>query len=312
MKTLYCIVGPTASGKTAVAIELAILLKGEIISADSRQIYKHFPIGTSVPLTEERKGIRHYFLEELEPEEEMNAGIFGKEARDVINNIFSRGFIPIMAGGSGLYIKSVIDGLFEGESKDEEIRKRLNKRLAEEGREKLYDELKSIDEETAEKMSPEYSRRVIRALEIYYTTGKKPSEIRKQKPEINFSSIQFGLMPEREYLYERINERVEKMINAGLIDEVVELRDSGLHWRRNNSLDTVGIKEVFRYLDGEYSYDKMVETIKQNTRKYAKRQITWFKKDKRINWIEIKRGDTVKEITGEIMDLIKQTKPDSR
>lgn len=306
MKTLYCIVGPTASGKTAVSIELAILLKGEIISADSRQIYKHFPIATSVPAIEERKGIKHYFMEKLELEEEMNAGKFGKEAREVIDEIFKKGSVPILAGGSGLYIKSVIDGLFEGESKDEEIRKTLNKRLATEGREKLFNELQNIDEVTAKKMSPEYSRRVIRALEIYYTTGKKPSEIRKQKPEINFLSKQFGLIPDREYLYERINERVDKMLEAGLIDEVVGLRERGLHWRRNNSLDTVGIKEVFKYLDGEYSYAKMVETIKQNTRKYAKRQITWFKKDKRIRWIEIKRGDTIRGIIGEIIEFIKK------
>lgn len=306
MKTVYCIVGPTASGKTAVSIELAKNLKSEIISADSRQVYRHFPIAASVPSQEERKGIRHYFMEELELYEEMNAGIYGIKAREVIERMFMRGLTPIITGGSGLYIKSLIDGLFEEESKDEEIRKKLNQRLAVEGREKLYSELESIDIETAKKTSAEFSRRVIRALEIYYTTGKKPSEIKKKKPSINFASIQFGLLFDREYLYERINLRVDKMIEAGLIDEVVELRERGFHWRKNYSLDTVGVKEVFKYLDGEYNYEKMIEAIKQNSRRYAKRQMTWFNRDKRVKWIEVKRGDTVNSTADTILGLIKR------
>lgn len=304
MNKVFCIVGPTASGKTAVSIELAALMKSEIISADSRQVYKNFPIATSVPTLEERKGIKHYFLEELELDEEMNAGVFGIKARVVIEEMFKNGIAPIIAGGSGLYIKSLIDGLFEEESKNEEIRKTLNTRLIIEGKEVLYEELKKIDIETARKTSPEFWRRVIRALEIYYTTGKKPSEIKKKKPEINFTSVQFGLFLDREYLYDRINKRVDRMIENGLIDEVVELRDNNYHWRKNYSLDTVGVKEVFKYLDGEYNYDKMIDAIKQNSRRYAKRQMTWFNKDKRINWVEVKKGVTSESIANSIYSKI--------
>jgi tRNA dimethylallyltransferase len=292
------IVGPTASGKTAASIILAKELNAEIISADSRQIYKHIPVASAIPSIEERQGIKHYFLEELELDEEFNAGEFGKRGRKIINDIFSRGIIPVIVGGSGLYIKSLIDGFFDEEIKDEEIRKKLYNDFEKYGKEYLYNKLLEIDPESAIKMTPNYFRRIIRALEVFYVSGKKISELHKEKPEIEFETIQIGLQQDRKLLYERINNRVDEMLSNGLIEEVKWLKDNGYHYSTHNSLNTVGIKEVFKYFEDEYTYDKMLEMIKQNTRRYAKRQLTWFRKDKRINWMN-------KFDLNEILNLLK-------
>lgn len=285
MKKYIAIVGPTASGKTAVSIELAKIFNAEIVSADSRQIYKNIPISTATPSMEERQGVKHYFLNEIELEKNFNAGEFGKQARLKIEEIFRKGKFPLVVGGSGLYLKSLIDGFFEEETENEEIREKLYAEMEKHGKEFLFEKLKSIDPESADKMSPHYFRRVIRALEVYYATGKKMSELQKQNVKSEFEAVQFGLMLDREYLYERINKRVDDMLEKGLLNEIENLKKKGCHYSIQNSLNTVGIKEVFRYFDGEYDLNEMINYIKQNTRRYAKRQMTWFRKDKRILWI---------------------------
>ena len=299
------LVGPTASGKTTLSIEVAKVLGAEIISADSRQVYKGIRIASAVPSIKERQGIKHYFLEFLKPFEDYNAGEFGKQARALIDNLFKENILPVIAGGSGLYIKSCIDGFFEEETRDDDIRLKLYDELENYGKEHLHDKLKVIDPESASVISTAYYRRVIRALEVYYITGKKMSELQKEKPEINFNAIQVGLSLDRKYLYQRINKRVDNMFDSGLIEEVTALKSKGYHYKTHNALNTVGVKEVFRYLENDISYETMVDSIKQNSRRYAKRQMTWFNKDKRIKWIEVTENKSTEKLCNEVIKIFK-------
>lgn len=287
MKKILVIVGPTASGKTDLAVKIGDLINTEIISADSRQIYKHIPIASSVPSINDREKIVHHFVEEYELESDFNAGEFGKKGRIIIKDILLRNKLPLVAGGSGLYIRSLIDGFFEQEIGDKSIRENLNSELKINGKTYLYNKLIEVDPESAVKMDETKYRRVIRALEVFYSTGKKISEMQLKNIESDIEAVQVGLFCKREYLYERINKRVDNMISNGLLEEVKKLADTGYHYKTYNSLNTVGIKEVFKYFDTEISFNEMVELIKKNTRNYAKRQMTWFWKDKRIKWIEI-------------------------
>ena len=305
-KSVFFVVGPTASGKTDVSIALAGKIKSEIISADSRQIYKNITIASAVPTLEETQGIKHHFLEMLELSQDYSAGMFGNDARALITKLLIEKLHPIVAGGSGLYIKSLIDGFFDLKIDTTEIRIELNEKLEKYGKEFLYNELIKVDPESAGRMSPEFSRRVIRALEVFYSTGEKLSDLHKKKIQIDFSPIQFGLLLERKYLYERINSRVELMVKKGLLDEVKSLMENGYHYSTHNSLNTVGIKEVMMYYENKFSYDEMLKMIKQNTRNYAKRQMTWFNKDKRITWIDASSKSN-EQIAEEIFTKIKRT-----
>ncbi len=303
MKRVLAIVGPTASGKTRISIELAKHLNGEIISADSRQVYKHIPISTSQPDIEDIKKIKNYFINELEQDCEFNSGKFGTLGRQIIEDIFSRGRQPIIAGGSGLYIRSLIDGFFEDDMNTMKIRDELYEKLELHGEEYLYSELKNIDEETYNNIPHGKIRRVIRALEVYYSTGKKISEFQKQNALVNFQTVQVGLLLDRKILYSRINSRVDEMISKGLIEEVKWLKENNFDYRKNYSIDTVGIKEVFKFFESEYDYNEMIRMIKQNTRQYAKRQMTWFGKDNRINWININDESDEDEIINRALKI---------
>jgi tRNA dimethylallyltransferase len=298
------IVGPTASGKTPASLLLAERLNGEIISADSRQIYKYLDIGTAKPARADRKRVKHYFIDVLEPDEEYSAGQFAKEARHVVAKILERRKLPILVGGSGLYVKSVIDGLFEGAGKDPEVRARLADQLVREGVESLFEGLKKVDPVTAAKMTEVKPRRVIRALEVYYITGKPLSEFHaEQETKPEFTAIQVGLNWKRQELYDRINQRVDRMISDGLVDEVRSLRARGYD-RRLNALNTVGYKEVFDYLDGSRSLEDTITLIKRNSRRFAKRQLTWFRADKRIQWVSMSRTKMLSEVESEIGQIL--------
>ena len=302
-RRVLVITGPTASGKTDVSILLAELFKkslhktAEIISADSRQVYKHIPIATSQPLPDILNKYKHHFIGELELNEEFSAGEFANRARNVVNNILRENRIPIVTGGSGLYINSLVYGLFdlndfiteESDTKrrQKEIRKELYEWIEKEGIEILLDELKKIDPESAAKMKIHNERRIIRALEINYLTGISISQFHKKPDKPAFEPIIFGIKWDRKKLYERINSRVDRMLDAGLIEEVTSLKEKGFDYGKYNSLNTVGVKEVIDYLDGKINYQRMTELIKQNTRRFAKRQMTWFRKDKNIKWIEV-------------------------
>lgn len=293
---VFSIVGPTASGKTSLSIQLAETIQQEtgrnveIISADSRQVYKHIPIATAQPSKSDLKKIKHHFINKLELDEDFNAGEFGIKGRETIKKIFKKGNIPLIVGGSGLYISSLIYGLFEyddevSKEKQKEIRNRLYQRLEKYGLEKLIKDLKKADPDTLNSMPNITERRVTRALEVFQATGIPLSVYRSKKPRIRFEAMQTGIQMDREELYERINKRVEEMAEQGLINEITSLAKKGYHYSKHNSLNTVGVKEVFDYLEGSVNYERMLELIKQNTRRFAKRQMTWFRRDKNIEWV---------------------------
>jgi tRNA dimethylallyltransferase len=312
---VLAIVGPTASGKTEIAYQISILIYDklnktpEIISADSRQIYKKIPISTAHPPPAYLKNIKHHYVNKFDLSEEFNAGEFGAEAGKLIGKIIEKGKVPVIAGGSGLYLRSLIYGLFDFEdesddfvTKKEKIRSLLNSRLESEGSEVLYQELKNVDNFTAEKFDYTKSRRIIRALEVYYLTGKPISEWQKNKQGVNFETVQYGINRDRGILYQKINKRVDNMLKEGLLEEVENLKNEGYHYSKYNSLNTVGIKEAFDFLDKKISKDEMIELIKRNTRRYAKRQMTWFRKDKNINWIDVKDEDNFNKIPERIFN----------
>ena len=283
---LLAIVGPTASGKTELALNLAEQLKGEIISADSRQVYRYLDIGTSKPTKDDIKRIPHHFVDLLDPSEDYSAGAFGVQARKKVSEISGRNRQPLLVGGSGLYIKAVIDGLFEGPGKDPELRSQLYAQLETMGAKALLEKLQAVDPSSAARMDISKPRRIIRALEVYYTTGIPLSSFHKQQSSISpFTTVQFAIAWSRSQLYDRINKRVESMLSVGFVDEVRRLRDRGYN-RSLNALNTVGYKEAFDHIDGRISYEDMTERIKRNTRRFAKRQMTWFNGDKRVIWLK--------------------------
>ncbi|HPN39186.1 MAG TPA: tRNA (adenosine(37)-N6)-dimethylallyltransferase MiaA [Melioribacteraceae bacterium] len=304
-RQVIVIAGPTCSGKTAIGIKLAKLLNGEVISADSRQIYKYLSIGTAKPTIEERKQVKHHLIDFLQPDEEYNVCLFEQDSLKIINELFEKNIQPIIVGGSGLYIKALTEGIFEGAETDEELRNNLHKRMDELGIEALLNELKIVDPESAEKMLPTNYKRIIRALEVFYLTGKTISDFQKEyKREINISFIQFMLNFERETLYKRIEKRVDNMINLGLVEEVNNILSLGFN-KKMNSLNTVGYKEIFDYLDNNISLEKAIELIKRNTRRYAKRQFTWFNGQKNFIKIDINDNTDINSVINLIIEKVK-------
>ena len=297
---LLTIVGPTASGKTALSILLAEKLGGEIISADSRQVYRSLDIGTAKPTQEELKRVPHQFINILLPDQHYNAGEYGLQARAKIEELLKQQKQPILVGGSGLYVRAVIDGFFEGPGKNTEIRDQLESEARTLGPEILFDRLKKIDPGSAAKMDATKVRRVIRALEVYCSTGKPISDLHSiQEIKIPYEAIQFGLEWDRKALYHRIERRIDKMIEDGLINEVRGLMEKG-YSPSENALNTVGYKEAFDFLEGKITKEEMIRLIKQNTRHFAKRQLTWFRADKRIRWLPVNDETDWNEIAGNI------------
>lgn len=273
------IIGPTASGKTKTALDLAQIGPIEIVSADSRQIYKYMNIGTAKPTKEEMSLVKHHLIDFLFPNVDYSAGKFSEDALTAVNDILNRDKIPVIVGGTGFYIKAFFEGLSDepvNESRDL-VRDNLNNMLKEKGREHLYQLLKQIDPVSAEKNRDMNPQRIVRAIEFYYSFGIKFSESQESEKKHNFVPKYFGLFPQRESLYQIINSRVDSMIGSGLIDEVNYLLSLGFDLKFN-SMNTVGYKEIINYLDGQTSLERAIELIKQNTRHYAKRQFTWFNK----------------------------------
>jgi len=286
--------GPTASGKTQLAIDWALKLDGEIVSCDSRQIYKFMDIGTAKPTLEERSLIPHHLVDLIYPDETMTAGEFQKLAREIIKDIHSRGKVPFLVGGTGLYIRSVIRDIVFPPKVDEYYRKFIKDRINREGLGSVYNELCKIDPVTAGKISPNDEIRITRALEVYYATGTPISFYRKgidvDYPE--YEVIYLVLNPPRGILYRRIEERVDKMIQLGLVEETRHLLDMG-YSPELSSLQTLGYREIIKYLKGMYDLESAVEEIKKETRRYAKRQSTWFRNEIRVRLITYEEAEDV-------------------
>ncbi|WP_404358825.1 tRNA (adenosine(37)-N6)-dimethylallyltransferase MiaA [Cytobacillus firmus] len=284
---LAVLIGPTAVGKTKLSILLAKRFNAEIISGDSMQIYKRMDIGTAKIKEEEMEGIPHHLIDIKNPEESFSAAEFQELVRSKITEITSRGKLPIIVGGTGLYIQSVIyDYQFSDAPSDEEFRKILEERADREGNNVIYEELLEIDPGSAEKIHPNNIRRVIRALEIYHCTGKTMSQYQeKQNPELLYDIALIGLTMDRETLYDRINQRVDIMMQEGLLEEVRSLYDNGL--MDCQSIQAIGYKELYDYFNGRVSFEDAVENLKQNSRRYAKRQLTWFRNKMNVEWFDM-------------------------
>ena len=273
---VIAVVGPTASGKTSYAIELAQKLGGEIVSAGSRLVYKGFVIGTAKPTIEERSGIPHYMIDIVEPEVDYSVGLYADGAKKVIRDILSRGKVPIVVGGTGLYLNVLLMNYdLPGVEPDYELREKLR------GADNLYEILSDLDIEAAKTIDKNDRKKLIRAIEVVKSTGLPLSQVRGKKSE-EFEVEWFGLNFPRDILYSRINERVDLMVKNGLVEETEHLLKK--HARINNLLYTIGYQEMIAYLDGLLTLEDAMDKLKQNTRRYAKRQLTWFRKNPAIKW----------------------------
>lgn len=283
---MLALVGPTASGKTRVGVALAKALGGEVVSADARQIYRYMDIGTAKPTPEERALVKHHMLDVVDPDENYSAGHYAGDASTAIESIFERNRVPILVGGSGLYLKAAIDGFSPLPRTPRTVRARL---LDEAGEDPagVYRRLREVDPVTAGRLHANDTKRIVRALEVFELTGTPISvlhELPARRPR-DWRVAWFGLAVDRTLLYRRIEERVDRMIAAGLVDEVRELKRRG-YTRELNALNTFGYREVYRFLDGESDLAETTAQIKLGTRRYAKRQLTWFRRERRVTWID--------------------------
>ena len=286
-KPIVVLTGPTAVGKTELSIQLAKVIGGEIISADSMQVYKHMDVGSAKITLEEMDGVRHYLVDELEPFDEFHVVKFQEYAKKYLNEIYAHGKIPIIAGGTGFYIQALLNDIdFTEQESDSAYRKELEALAEEHGNQYLHDRLKEVDPESAEAIHPNNRKRVIRALEFYQETGRKISEhnAKEQMRTSPYNFDYFVLNDERSHLYKRIDARVDKMIEDGLEAEVRRLKEMGCT-KDMVAMQGIGYKEMLSYLDGSYSLEEAVYIIKRETRHFAKRQITWFKRERDVIWL---------------------------
>ena len=302
---LICLLGPTAVGKTEIAIQLAQRLNAEIISVDSRQIYRQMDIGTAKPTPEEQQAARHHLIDCVDISQPFSVAGYQSFADTAIADIQNRGNRVLLVGGAGLYFRAIVDGLFEGPGADPALRKRLEGEVAQFGVDALHDRLRVCDPESADRIHPNNIVRVIRALEVYELTGTPMSELQQQwHPEKQrYPFIAFGLTMPRALLYRRIEQRVDVMLANGLIAEVESLLAAG-YGRDTIALRSFGYKELIAYLDGDCTYLEAISQLRQNTRRFAKRQLTWFRKDTRIEWLDRESTpDIIENILGKIGDI---------
>ena len=287
-KPIIILTGPTAVGKTKASIELAKKIGGEIISADSMQVYKYMDIGSAKIRSEEMQGVPHYLIDELEPDEEFHVVRFQEMAKQAMEKIYANGHIPIVVGGTGFYIQALLYDIdFTESNEDSSYREELERLAKEKGAQYLHEELRKVDEKSAETIHANNVKRVIRALEYYRQTGKPISqhnEEQRQK-ESPYNLAYFVLNDERTRLYERIDARIDQMLADGLIDEVKTLKKMGYH-KGMVSMQGLGYKEILSYLDGTWSLEEAIYVLKRDTRHFAKRQITWFKRERQVEWFD--------------------------
>lgn len=306
---LWAILGPTAVGKTAVGIELALRCGAEIVSVDSRQIYREMDIGTAKPTPEERLHVPHHVVDVVFPDEPFTASDFQRLADAAIAAIRRRGKIPLLVGGAGLYFRALVDGLFEGPSADPEVRARLNAEADAEGTLVLHRRLSALDPEAASRIHPNDRMRLVRALEVYEQTGQPISRLQSQwrRSEPRYPFVAFCLWRPREELNRRANARVKAMLALGLVDEVRRLREK--YPPHLKAFQGFGYRELWDYLDGKHSFEKAVELLKRHTHRYAKRQMTWFRSDRRLKWIVIAPEESPEEVARRILRQVESTRP---
>ncbi len=294
---LIILTGPTAVGKTSLSIKLAKALGGEIISADSMQVYRHMDIGSAKITKEEMDGVRHHLIDVLEPTKEFNVVVFQQMAKEALNGIYGRGHIPIVAGGTGFYIQALAYDIdFTENDSDESLRRQLEEMAREKGADYLHQMLKEVDPAAAAQIHANNQKRVIRAIEFYKKTGTRISdhnEIQRQKTS-PYHLFYYVVNEERHLLYERIDRRVDEMIQKGLVEEVKHLAYMGCT-RDMVSMQGLGYKEILDYLDGRYSLEEAVRVMKRDTRHFAKRQITWFKRERDVRWLNLWEFDNDRE-----------------
>jgi tRNA dimethylallyltransferase len=299
-KSVIVLVGPTGIGKTKVAQALAKKLSAEIIHADSRQIYRYMDICTAKPGFAERKQIKHHLIDVVNPDQCFSAGLFRNLALTAIEEILAKGKIPVVEGGTGLYIRALMDGLFSGPGADHTYRKQLKALAGKQDNDYLYRELTRVDPISAARLHPKDEIRIIRALEIYHQTGQPASYWHtKPSPASLYEYKIYGLNCPREQLYERINRRVERMFEAGLLEEVKHLLDMG-YKKEMNSMQSLGYRHILAYLRGDYDLKQALSLMKRDTRRYAKRQLTWFRRDSRIFWFDLSLETAIEEIIDKI------------
>lgn len=290
MASLIVITGPTAVGKTELCIDIAKYYGVPIINADSRQIYRELKIGTATPTEEQLKSVKHYFVGSISIDNYYNASMYEQDVLTLLDKQFKHSPIQLLTGGSMMYIDAVCNGIDDIPTIREDIREEMKERYANEGLEALCEDLRRLDPKHYEIVDKKNYRRVIHALEICYQTGRTYTSFRRQeKKQRPFKIIKIGLNREREELYHRINLRVDQMMTDGLLDEVQSLQSK----RTNNALNTVGYKEMFTYLDGTWSLEEAVERIKGNTRRYARKQLTWFKRDEEMRWFHPQQKEDI-------------------
>lgn len=284
---LVILTGPTAVGKTKLSIALAKAIGGEIISADSMQVYKHMDIGSAKIRPEEMQGVPHYLVDELEPSEEFHVVRFQQMAKEAMQKIRSRGHIPILVGGTGFYIQAIVNDIDFTENEASPYRRKLEQLASEKGAEYLHDQLREVDPESAEAIHANNVKRVIRALEFYKMTGKKISRHNEEQRERTspYEFAYFVLNDDRAKLYGRIEQRIDEMLEEGLVEEVSGLKEMGCH-RGMVSMQGLGYKEILSYLDGECTLEEAVEILKRDTRHFAKRQLTWFRREREVVWVD--------------------------
>ncbi|MCE2394669.1 tRNA (adenosine(37)-N6)-dimethylallyltransferase MiaA [Candidatus Poribacteria bacterium] len=299
---LICIVGPTAVGKTEIAIQLAQHLDAEIMSLDSRQIYREMDIGTAKPTPDQRQAVPHHLIDCVDVDQPFSVAEYQRLADSTIKEIHERGKQGMAVGGAGLYFRGLIDGLFDGPGADVEIRVKLQREADEHGNVALHERLRQCDPETANRVHPNNRVKVVRALEVYELTGKPISALQQQwkrnKPRYPFRA--FGLNMPRETLYRRIEDRADQMVAAGLIEEVKRLLDQG-YPRNCVAMQSFGYKELIDHLDGKCTLDEAIALLKQNTRRFAKRQLTWFCNDPRIEWLGISQFSSIDGIVDNLL-----------
>lgn len=302
---LLVITGPTATGKSAVAVEVALKVNAEIISADSMMVYRGMDIGTAKPTLSERKGVPHHLVDVVDPDEDFSVATFQTLAVELIRAINARGRLPVLVGGTGLYIRAVLDGYRFSGGVDKDLRHRLMMEARRFGPAYLHSRLSAVDPETAERLHPNDSKRIIRALEIFYQAGSPASKTVSLAADPQYNSLIYGLLLERQELYRRIEARVEAMLAAGLVEEVGGLLKGGLR-RGAISMQALGYKEIAAYLAGEISLDEAVYLLKRDTRRFAKRQLTWFRRDERICWLDVSKYSGPESLAEEIATGVKE------